>query len=115
MAWLLVFTGGIIEVIWASCLKYADSFSEWAIIAALIAVSFIMLIRAYKTIPVAPAYSVFVGIGTLGTYITGIFLGEPYSLEQISFLILLLIGIIGLQMTTKSEEEKSPKGEEGKS
>jgi paired small multidrug resistance pump len=115
MAWLLVFTGGIIEIVWASCLKYADSFFEWAIIAALIAISFIMLICAYKTIPVAPAYSVFVGIGTLGTYLTGIFLGEPYSLEQICFLVLLLFGIIGLQMTTKSEETKSHQREEEKS
>lgn len=106
MAWLLVFVGGIIEVIWASALKYADSIFAWAVIGILTAVSFIMLIRAYKTIPVAPAYSVFVGIGTIGTYVTGIFLGEPYSLGQIAFLVVLLIGVIGLQLTTKEKEAK---------
>ncbi|MBA4535725.1 hypothetical protein H1Z61_00895 [Bacillus aquiflavi] len=107
MGWLFVLLGGSLEVVWASCLKYANSLGDWTIIGLLIAVSFILLIRAYKTIPVAAAYSVFVGIGTVGTYITGIFLGEPYSIKQILFLFLLLIGIIGLQLTTKETTKEA--------
>ncbi|MFM1655099.1 DMT family transporter [Brevibacillus sp. B_LB10_24] len=106
MGWLLVVVGGLIEVVWASALAYADSFLDWAVIAVLVAVSFIMLIRAYKRIPVAPAYSVFVGIGTVGTYVTGVLLGGTYSLKQIVFLLLLLAGVIGLQLTTKEESKE---------
>lgn len=101
MSWLLVLVAGILEVVWASGLKYADSFLDWVITFLLIAVSFILLIRSYKTIPVAAAYTVFVGIGTVGTYIAGVFLGESYSFGQIFFLMILLSGIIGMKTFTK--------------
>lgn len=106
LGWILVILGGSLEVVWATALKHADSILDWVIIGLLIAVSFIMLIRAYQTIPVAPAYSVFVGIGTVGTYLAGIFLGEPYSLKQIFFLFILVSGIIGLQLVTKEETKE---------
>jgi paired small multidrug resistance pump len=69
----------------------------------LIAVSFILLIRSYKVIPVAAAYIVFVGIGTVGTYILGVIMGEPFSVTQVFFLVILLAGIIGMKTFTKQE------------
>lgn len=104
MGWSLVFVAAAIEVAWASTLKYAQSFLDWSIIGLLIAISFILLIQSYKRLPVAMAYSVFVGIGTVGTYLVGLFLGEAFNLNQIFFLIILLGGIAGLKMTTKEEE-----------
>lgn len=108
MNWLLIFVAGVLEVIWASGLKHADSLLDWIGIACLITISFIMLIRAYRTIPVAAAYSVFVGIGTVGTYIVGAILGEEFSIGQVIFLGCLLFGILGLKMTTK---EKTKEGD----
>ncbi|MFD6442745.1 DMT family transporter, partial [Peribacillus sp. NPDC060186] len=70
-------------------------------------VSFILLIRSYKTIPVAAAYTVFVGIGTVGTYFVGIYLGEPFSFSQIFFLMILLAGIIGMKTFTKKDTEET--------
>lgn len=105
MGWFLVLLAATLEIVWASGLKYAETTADWIGVVFLIAVSFIMLIRAYKTIPVAVAYSVFVGIGTIGTYLVGMFLGEPYSLWQILFLLILLVGIVGLKMTTPEEKE----------
>lgn len=106
MSWLLVFVAGILEVVWASGLKYADTLLDWVITIILIAVSFILLIRSYKTIPVTAAYTVFVGIGTVGTYTVGIYLGESFSINQIFFLIILLVGIIGMKTFTKKDVEK---------
>ncbi|KON87842.1 membrane protein [Sporosarcina globispora] len=103
MKWMLVFAAGILEVMWASGLKYADSLLDWTITTVLIAVSFILLIRSYKVIPVAAAYTVFVGIGTVGTYILGVIMGEPFSVTQVFFLIILLAGIIGMKTFTKQE------------
>jgi len=89
---------------WASMLKYADSVAMWGLVFVLIMVSFLLLIRAYKVIPVGVAYAVFVGLGTIGTYAVSVtFLGESISTWQIIFLVLLLIGIIGLKFTTKEE------------
>ncbi|WP_257350294.1 DMT family transporter [Pseudalkalibacillus decolorationis] len=107
MSWLLIFVAGILEVVWASGLKYADTVLDWVITVILIAVSFILLIRSYKTIPIAAAYTVFVGIGTVGTYFVGVFLGEPFSIGQIFFLMILLTGIIGMKIFTKKENKKT--------
>lgn len=68
----------------------------------LIVSSFLLLIRAYKLIPVGIAYAVFVGLGTVGTYVVSVyFFNETLSLVQSVFLTLLLIGIIGLKFTTR--------------
>jgi len=89
---------------WASMLKYADSVTMWGLVFILIMASFLLLIKAYKVIPVGIAYAVFVGLGTIGTYVVSVaFLGESISTWQIIFLVLLLIGIIGLKFTTKEE------------
>ncbi|MEK3889719.1 DMT family transporter [Bacillus sp. FSL K6-3431] len=104
MGWLLLIIAGFGEIVWASFLKYADSITDWAIIAAMVAGSFILLIRSYKTIPIAVAYTVFVGIGTIGTYFVGIYLGEPYNMKQIIFLFILMTGILGLKLTTEEKE-----------
>ncbi|MDQ0246407.1 paired small multidrug resistance pump [Bacillus fengqiuensis] len=106
MSWLLVFIAGVMEVAWASGLKYADSLGDWVITTILIAFSFMLLIRSYKTIPVAAAYTVFVGIGTVGTYAVGILLGEPYSMKQLFFVLVLLAGIIGMKAFTKKNDAK---------
>ena len=85
-------------------IKYADSVIMWGLIFILILASFIFLIKAYKVIPVGAAYAVFVGIGTIGIYVVSVaFLGESVSTWQITFLVLLLIGIIGLKFTTKEK------------
>jgi paired small multidrug resistance pump len=106
MGWLFVFVGGILEVAWASGLKYADKPLDWFITIILIVVSFILLIRSYKTIPIAAAYTVYVGIGTVGTYFVGIYLGESFSITQIFFLMILLAGIIGMKTFTKKEKTR---------
>ena len=106
MKWLLVFVAGVLEIVWASGLKYADSLLDWSITIILIAVSFILLIRSYKVIPVAAAYTVFVGIGTVGTYFVGMILGESFSIGQIFFLIILLAGIIGMKTFTKNNNDQ---------
>ena len=104
--WVLVFIAGVMEVGWASGLKHADSFGDWVITTVLIVVSFMLLIRSYRTIPIAAAYTVFVGIGTVGTYAVGILLGEPYSMKQLFFVLILLAGIIGMKTFTKKNDEK---------
>ncbi|MBN3524522.1 DMT family transporter [Paenibacillus apiarius] len=110
MAWLLVLGSAILEIIWASGLKYATHTWEWIIVVILITVSYLMLIQSYKKLNVAIAYTVFVGIGTIGTYVTGIFLGEDFNALQIMFLLILLGGIVGMKLATPNEEKNGKEG-----
>lgn len=58
---------------------------------------------AMKSLPIGAAYSIWVGVGTVGTVILGIvLLGEPANATRlISVALLVLVaGIVGLKVTT---------------
>lgn len=110
MGWLFIAIGGLLEIAWASGLKYANTSVEWLMVVSLIVISYILLLLAYRTIPVSIAYIVFVGVGTVGTYLVGIFLGEPFSIYQIIFLLFLFTGIIGMKCATKLKKETKGRG-----
>jgi quaternary ammonium compound-resistance protein SugE len=103
MAWLLLFSAGFIEIIFALSLKYNEGFTKlWpSIITAVSAIgSFGLLMWALKTLPIGTAYAVWTGIGAVGVAIMGIILFK----ESIDWLRLLSIGlviagIIGLKLT----------------
>ena len=62
------------------------------------AVSFFLLARATKMLPLGTAYAVWTGIGALGSVIVGILLfKEPVTAGRLIFAALLLIGIIFLK------------------
>lgn len=107
MKWLPILIAGILEVVWASSLKHAETAWEWILTILLIAVSFGLLIYSYRKIPVAAAYTVFVGIGAVGTYLTGIILGEPFSVRQIFFVLILIAGVIGMKTFTKVNSKET--------
>ncbi|WP_204120454.1 MULTISPECIES: DMT family transporter [Levilactobacillus] len=100
--WLIVVLGAIFEVSWVVGFKHATTPWEWLVTGIAVYLSFYFLIRASRHIPAGTAYAVFVGLGTLGTTSVGILaFGEPVSLAKVGLIILLLIGIGGLQVTTK--------------
>ena len=102
MAWFLLISAGLLEIVWATALKYSGGFTQlWPSVIGLIAalVSFVMLTIALKSLPVGTAYAVWVGIGTLGVASTGmIALGESTSPVRLSLLALILIGVAGLKI-----------------
>lgn len=104
MAWLILILAGMFEIAWAIGLKFTDGFSRpIPTLATLVAmaISFGLLGVAMKTLPVSTAYGVWVGIGTVGTVILGaLLLGEPTSVWRFVFLALIVIGIVGLKLTT---------------
>ena len=54
-----------------------------------------------KALPVGTAYSVWVGVGAIGTVVLGIVLfGEPASPARIISVVLILAGIVGLKLST---------------
>ena len=63
--------------------------------------SFIFLAQATKILPLGTSYAIWTGIGALGSVIIGIILfKEVFTLQKVLFVALLLIGIIGLKITS---------------
>ena len=103
MDWINLIIAGLLEVVWASSLKYTDGFTKpipSLITVATLAASFILLAQALKTLPVGTCYAVWTGIGVVGTAIVGsIFLGEPRDLPRFICISLIVLGIAGLRFT----------------
>lgn len=104
MAWLTLVVAGLFEIGWAIGLKYTDGFSKFwptACTLAAMVISFALLGIALRTLPLGTAYGVWVGIGTVGTVILGIVLfGEPASVARLFFVLMIIVGIVGLKLTT---------------
>ena len=105
MAWIYLFIAGLFEIGWAVGLKYTDGFTKlWpsVITIVIMILSFYFLSSAVKTIPIGTAYAIWTGIGAVGTAILGIFLfGESKEFIRLFFILLIIIGIIGLKIFSK--------------
>src|SRR6476659_8756855 len=106
MAWLLVVVAGMLETGFAVCLKLSHGFTRlWPTFAfAVFALgSFGLLTLSLKKLDVGPAYAVWTGIGAVGTASYGmIFLGDLVSTLKIVSIGLILVGVIGLQLSGSS-------------
>ena len=104
MAWIILTVAGLFEVGWAIGLKHTDGFTRlWPTVWTLLSmvVSFWLLGLAMKTLPVGTAYSVWVGVGIVGTVLLGILLlGEPANLARLFCVALIVVGIVGLKLAT---------------
>ncbi len=104
MAWIYLFIAGLFEVVWAIALKYSHGFTK--LIPSIVTIvgmmiSFYLLSLATKTLPIGTAYAVWTGIGALGTVILGIlFFNEPINYLRILFMFFILLGILGLKITS---------------
>ena len=104
MNWAILVVAGIFEVGWAIGLKYTEGFtrlwpSVWTVLAMIISLGLLGI--AMKTLPVGTAYSVWVGVGAVGTVVLGIvLLGESASLARMISVSLIVAGIVGLKLST---------------
>mgnify|MGYP000981580943 CR=1 FL=1 len=104
MAWAYLLIAGVFEVIWAMGLKYSHGFTKLypsLITLGGMVISFYFLSLATKSLPIGTAYAIWTGIGALGAVLLGIILfNEPLNILRILFLCLILIGILGLKLTS---------------
>lgn len=105
MAWVWLTIAGLLEVVWAVSMKKSVGFTKFwptVITVAVMVASFLLLAKAMKSLPLGVSYTVWVGIGAVGSVLAGAwFLRERLSTPQMLFLILIGVGIVGLKMTTK--------------
>jgi quaternary ammonium compound-resistance protein SugE len=104
MAWTILFLAGLFETGWAIGLKYTEGFTRlwptvWTVVAMMI--SLWLLGIALKSLPLGTAYSVWVGVGAIGTVVLGIaLLDEPANAARLISVGLIIAGIIGLKLAT---------------
>jgi quaternary ammonium compound-resistance protein SugE len=101
----MIILGGVFQIIWAIGLDYTDGFTIilWDIIVTLfVLLSIWCLSYAMETgIPVSTSYTVWIGIGVVGTLVVSAMLGlETIDWVMAAFLSVTVGGVIGLKMTT---------------
>ncbi len=103
MGWLLLFSAGCAEIIFAVSLKYNEGFTRlWPSVVTIVfaITSFYLLMVAIKTLPLGTAYAVWTGMGAVGVAILGIFLfKESTDIVRLASILLIVIGISGLKLS----------------
>ena len=108
MAWLILLIAGACEIAWAAGLKtYGLTVRSAGGVATLVLMllSFILLDRAMRHIPLGTAYSVWTGIGAVGTVVYGMArLGESRDWPRIVCIGLVIAGIVGLKALAPADK-----------
>ncbi|MGE8656886.1 MAG: quaternary ammonium compound efflux SMR transporter SugE [Achromobacter sp.] len=104
MTWIILVLAGLFEIVWAVGLKYTHGFTRLApslVTVGGMLVSFWLLALAMKSLPLGTAYAVWVGIGTVGAFVAGIILfGESTSWLRIASVALIVLGLVGLKLSS---------------
>lgn len=104
--WLILIAAGLFEVAWAVGLRYTLGLTRfWPSVLTLVAylLSFWLLAKAVHQLPLAVAYTVWVGVGIVGaTLLAWQLFGERLSPTQLACISLIAVGAAGLKATTPS-------------
>lgn len=112
MAWIYVLFAAIVEVFWVIGLRYADSVWEWTGTIIMIVLSFIFIIKACEKLPAGTVYAIFTGSGAAAIVIIDYFIFDSdLSLGQVLFIGLIIIGVIGIKLTSSDKQDTSVKEE----
>ncbi len=105
-AWIMLAGAGLLEIVWAIGLKYADGFTKpvpSAITIAAMAASMWLLAMAARELPIGTAYAVWTGIGAVGAALLGMMLfNESANLARLACIGLIVAGIVGLKLSSPS-------------
>lgn len=103
-AWLILLGAGLLEIVWSISMKASDGYTRLPYTALTIVaagLSFWLLGVSLKALPVGTAYAVWSGIGAVGAAILGIAIfGEPPNLARLGCIALIVLGILGLKLTS---------------
>lgn len=103
MAWLYLFSAGLLEVVWAFTMKQSDGFSRpgpTAITILTMVGSFALLSLAMRTLPLGTAYTIWTGIGAVGAFIVGVaVLGEALTPMRIAAAMLIVSGLVMMKLS----------------
>ena len=104
MPWLLLFAAGLLEIVWATAMKYSAGFTRptptIVMIVGMIA-SFWLLATAMRSLPLGTAYMVWTGIGAVGAFALGILaFGDSAAPLRIAVVCALVAALVGLKLVS---------------
>jgi quaternary ammonium compound-resistance protein SugE len=109
MAWFILVLAGLFEIGFTLSLKYSENFTQfWPSVSFLVCatLSFGLLTRAIKEIPLGTAYAVWTSIGAVGTALMGMVLfGESTSIGRIALLLVMVGAVVGLKLIEGGAKE----------
>ena len=106
MHWLYLLIASVFEVGWPLGFKLSSLHPEHNVRYILFSIvcmtlSGVFLYIAQKNIPVSTAYIIWTGIGSIGTFLIGVFFfGDSASVLRMMSALLVLAGIVGLELTS---------------
>ena len=104
MAWMLLLTAGLLEIVWAFTMKLSQGFTRLGpTVLTLVAMlaSFGLLSISMKTLPLGTGYTVWTGLGAVGTFIVGVvLLDEPLTTTRVIAAVLIVSGMILMNLST---------------
>ena len=104
MPWILLLTAGLLEIVWASAMKYSQGFTRptpTAIMIVAMIASFWLLAIAMRQLPLGTAYMVWTGIGAVGSFIVGVvFLAEPVTALRLAAAGMIVAGIVTMKLAS---------------
>lgn len=104
MAWVVLILAGVFEIIWAYSMKLSEGFTRLTpsiITLFFMVLSFGLLAYAMRTLPLGTAYTIWTGIGAIGSFAVGIFiLGEPVTAVRMLAAVLIVSGLILMKISS---------------
>ena len=104
MAWITLLLAGIFEIVWAYSMKLSDGFTKVTptiVTIVFMILSFGLLSYAMRTLPLGTAYTIWTGIGAVGSFLVGIFLlGEPASAMRMLAAVLIISGLVLMKLSS---------------
>ena len=103
MVWVILVLSGLFEVVWAYSMKMSEGFTKLTpsiVTVIFMIISFSLLAYAMRTLPLGTAYTIWTGIGAIGSFIVGItILGEPATAMRILAAVLIVSGLVLMKMS----------------
>jgi multidrug transporter EmrE-like cation transporter len=105
-AWLFVAAAIALEVTGTFLLRLSDGFAKWhwgLLSIACYSGCFWALSPAMKVLPIGVIYAVWAGVGIVAAALLGLVIfGERLGMVQVLCIALVLVGAVGLRLTTTS-------------
>ncbi len=104
LAWTYLLLAAVAEAAFGIGMYYSRGFTQfWPSVGGVIAgiTTAVLLSLAMKGLPLGLSFAVWSGLAAIGTVIYGIvFLDESRSAIQLGFIALILVGVVGLKLTS---------------
>lgn len=106
--WLWLALAIVLEVAGTVCMKFANGFTRFvpsALVVLFYGTSIWAMTLSLRSLPVSIMYAIWAGVGTASIAVIGvIWFREPINTVKIISLLLIVLGVVGLNLSGGSEK-----------